>query len=507
MGSKKELVGASLVVALWSSASKVSGLVRDALVAFFLGTSGAADALYLAFQLPNLFRRFYGDGAFSSVLVPQLSLLSDQDDKNAFLSRNFLFMGSVGALLTFLTVCFADPLVGALFPGTVREAATLAKVATLLRFMSAYLFFVSLAMVCKGMFESAKIFSVSAATSLLFNLTVIIFLLFFRSYVADPSRAFAIGVAVGGAVQFFTHLFFLHRLSFRFTLKRKPPDSTGSFFRKAMPVMLTMGVFQLNMLVGRGAASFLPTGQVSSLDYASRIIEIVLGLAILPLVATILPHVSQMVVSTDMKAAEELTRFSLKLITIITIPATVGLCLLSQPIAALLFQRGQFGVNSTILTSDALFYFAIGLLFLGVFKVLAQISFSFHDTALPFRAAGFAFMVNLAFCILLSGPMANEGIALSATLSALVGTGVLIAGIGRHMKIHWRNIAGIFLRSAIAAGLMAEGIYLLKGRITGKFSVLLLIAAGIILYALALSILMMGEWRELIAVSTGRRKQ
>ncbi|NOY23040.1 MAG: murein biosynthesis integral membrane protein MurJ [Acidobacteria bacterium] len=506
MGIRKDLISSSMVVAMWSAMSKVSGLIRDALVAFFLGTSGAADALYLAFQLPNLFRRFYGDGAFSSVLVPELSLISDEDNRNAFLSRIFLVMGSVGAVLTFLIVLFSGPLVTVLFPGTVHEAAILAKVVTLLRFMSAYLFFASLAMVCRGMFESAKIFSVSAATFLLFNLTIIALLVFFRGYFDDPARAFAVGVALGGAIQFFTHLFFLRRISFRFTLKKEDAVSVRPLFRRAIPIMLAMGVFQLNMLVGRGAASFLSTGQVSSLDYASRIIEIVMGLAVLPLAATLLPHVSQMAVSGDTRTAETLTWFSLKLITIITIPATVGLCLLSRPIAALLFQRGQFGIQSTILTADALFFFALGLLFLGVFKVLAQVSFSFHDTALPFRAAGVAFTANLAFCIVLSGPMANRGIALSATLGALVGMCVLVAGIGRHLKLPWGNLAATFLRSAVAAGIMVGGILLLANRVTGKFRVLLLIGAGIILYALALSVLMMGEWKEIAAVIGGRRK-
>lgn len=506
MGIRKDLVGASVVVTLWSGISKISGLIRDALVAFFLGTTSAADTVYLAFQLPNLFRRFYGDGAFSSVLVPELSVISDTGRRNIFLSRVFLTMGLAGAVATLLTVIFARPLVAALFPGTISETVTLVKVVTLLRLMSAYLFFASLAMVCKGMFESAKIFSVSAATFLLFNLTIIMFLLFFRGHFADPAGAFAVGVAVGGAIQFFTHLFFLKRLSFRFSWKKNLSNPTGPLFRRAIPVMLAMGIFQVNMLVGRGAASFLSTGQVSSLDYASRIIEIVMGLAILPVATTLLPHISQMAVSGDKGSAETLTRFSMKLVTIITIPATVGLCMLSRPISALLFQRGQFGMKSTILTSDALFFFALGLLFLGLFKVLAQVSFSFHNTALPFRAAGFAFLANLLFCIILSGPMENGGIALSATLGAMVAVAVLVTGIGRHLTIPWGDLAGTLLRSAMAAGVMAGAILLLSSRVTGKFSVLLLIGAGIVLYALALSVLMMGEWKEIAAVIGGRRK-
>ncbi len=506
MGIRKDLISSSIVVAFWSGISKISGLVRDALVAFFLGTSGAADTVYLAFQLPNLFRRFYGDGAFSSLLIPELSRIQDKDSRNVFLSRVFLVMGIVGAVITLLTVLFAGPLVRVLFPGAIREAATLLKVVTLLRFMSAYLFFVSLAMVCKAMFESAKIFSVSAATFLMFNLTIILFLVFFRGHFSDPARAFSVGVAVGGAIQFFTHLLFLHRLPYRFSWKKNLSTPIGPLFRRTVPVMLAMGIFQVNMLVGRGAASFLSTGQVSSLDYASRIIEIVMGLAVLPVVATLLPHISHMTVAKDREKAEILTRFSMKLVVIVTIPATVGLCLLSRPISALLFQRGEFGIKSTILTADALFFFAMGLLFLALFKVLAQVCFSFHDTVLPFRAAGFAFMANLAFCIVLSGPMANRGIALSATLGALVGTGVLMTGIGRHLKLPWGDLTGALFRSTVAAGVMAGGILLLANHVTGKFSVLLLIGTGIILYALALSILMMGEWKEIATVVSGRRK-
>ncbi|MCK5879319.1 MAG: murein biosynthesis integral membrane protein MurJ [Holophagae bacterium] len=506
MGIREDLVGASLVVTVWSGLSKISGLARDALVAFFLGTSGAADTVYLAFQLPNLFRRLYGDGAFSSVLVPELSEMSDEEEQNALLSRIFLTMGTAGAVATLLAVFFAKPMVSVFFPGVIRDAATLSSVAALLSLMSAYLFFASLAMVCKGMFESAKIFSVSAATFLLFNLTIILFVLFFRGHFTDPAHTFAVGVAVGGAIQFLTHLFFFKRLSFRFSWKKSRGIATGPFFRRAMPVMLAMGVFQLNMLVGRGAASFLGTGQVSSLDYASRIIEIVMGLAVLPVATTLLPHISQLTVSGDQNSSEKLTGFSLKLVSIVTIPATVGLCLLSRPISALLFQRGQFDATSTILTADALYYFAIGLLFLGVFKILAQVCFSFHDIVLPFRAAGFAFLVNLVFCVILSRPMANGGIALSATLGSLAGAGFLLYGIRRHLAIPWKSFAATLLKAGIAAALMAGGILFLSGRVSGKFSVLFLIGTGITIYTLALSLLMMGEWREMAAVFKGGQK-
>ncbi len=506
MGIRKELVGASLVVILWSGLSKICGLIRDAMVAFFLGTSGTADAVYLAFQLPNLFRRFYGDGGFSSVLVPVLSQMPDKDRKNAFLSRIFLVMGAMGAVAALLAVFFAKPLVSVFFPGVIRDATALAVVATLLRLMSAYLFFASLAMVCKGMFESAKIFSVSAVTSLLFNLTIIIFLLFFRNILSNPARAFAVGVAVGGAIQFLTHLLFLKRVSFRFSWEKSHKIAVSPLFRQAVPIMLATGVFQLNMLVGRSAASFLGTGQVSSLDYASRIIEIVMGLAVLPVATTLLPHISQLTVSGDQNSSEKLTGFSLKLVSIVTIPATVGLCLLSRPISALLFQRGQFDTASTILTADALYYFAIGLLFLGVFKILAQVCFSFHDIVLPFRAAGFAFLVNLVFCIILSRPMANGGIALSATLGSLAGAGFLLYGIRRHLAIPWKSLATTLLKAGIAAALMAGGILFLSGRVSGKFSVLLLIGTGIAIYTLALSLLMMGEWRDMAAVFKGGQK-
>ncbi|NOZ13307.1 MAG: murein biosynthesis integral membrane protein MurJ [Acidobacteria bacterium] len=497
MSIRKDMAGASLVVILWSGLSKICGLIRDAMVAFFLGTSGAADAVYLAFQLPNLFRRFYGDGAFSSVLVPALSQIPDRDRKNAFLSRVFLIMGTAGAVAAFLAVFFAKPIVSIFFPGVIRDAATLATVAALLRLMSAYLFFASLAMVCKGMFESAKIFSVSAATSLLFNLTVIIFLLFFRNAFTNPAHAFAVGVAAGGAIQFLTHLLFLKQVSFRFSWKKSRETAAGPLFRRAVPVMLATGVFQLNMLVGRSAASFLGTGQVSSLDYASRIIEIVMGLAVLPVASTLLPHISPLAASGDKNGSAKLTGFSMKLVIIATVPATVGLYLLAQPISALLFQRGKFGAHSTLLTADALGYFALGLLFLGLFRVLAQVCFSFHDTALPFRAAALAFTVNLVFCIVLAGPMKNGGIALSATIASLAGAGVLIAGIRRHLKLAVKSLAATLAKTGIAAALMAGGILYLSGRINGKFTVLLLIGAGIGIYSLALSLLMMGEWKEM----------
>ncbi len=497
MGIRKDLVGASLTVTLWAAISKISGLVRDMLVAFFLGTTGAADTLYLAFQIPNLFRRFYGDGTFSSVLVPELARINGKEKQNAFLSRVFLVMGIAGATAAFFALAFARPLVAGLFPGTMQNMNTLARVALLLRIMSAYLVFASLAMVLRGMFESAKIFSISAATFFLFNLTIIVFLLFFQSFFPDPAITFSVGVAVGGAIQFLTHLAFLRRIHFKFSLRKERGPDIRPLFRRALPVVLSMGIFQVNMLVGRGAASFLKTGEVSSLDYAGRIIEIVMGLAILPVATVLLPAVSRLAATSDRKKAETLTEFSMKLAILTTIPATVGLCMLSRPISALLFQRGKFNAVSTGLTANALFFFATGLLFFGLFKILAQVSLSFHNPRLPFRAAILAFTVNLLLCIFLSEPMGNSGIALSATLGAMAGTAVLAGGIGQHLRILWGKLAGTLVKTGIASGIMAGEILLLRTVFTGKLAVLPVIALAISSYVLAISLLMMGEWKKI----------
>jgi putative peptidoglycan lipid II flippase len=420
--------------------SRVLGLVREQVRAYYLGTGLASDALGIAFQLPNLLRRWVAEGAMSTGFIPICSRLRQSEGDEAafsFTRRYFHLALLILTVITALGMIFAGTLIlgfSSLGHRTLTPE-TMELTTSLTRWMFPYLALVSLAAVAQGLLNSFRVFWVSAMTSVLLNAAIIVSALGFCHSMKQPAYAFAYGVLIGGFLQFFFQVPYVFKLGFRWKPEFKPGKDVKKSILLLGPALLGAGVYQLNVLISQGIAWGLEEGSISSLQYSSRLLELTLGIFAVSLGTVLLPELSKHVAAKNISALQNLTHFSIRLCTFVCLPMVVALILLRKETVALLFQGGVFDAHSTLMTANALGWHMAGLLFIALNRILIQTFYAFHDTWRPFFTACVSFAVNIAACLLLSPYMSQGGIALANTLSALAQTLAIGFLLSKHLKI------------------------------------------------------------------------
>jgi putative peptidoglycan lipid II flippase len=498
--------------------SRVFGYVRDLLQASILGAADSADAFVIAFRIPNLLRRLVGEGALTAALVPVFTETRERQGEAAgwrLAATAFWTFGALLLLLTGLGTLLSPALVRLLAYGFADISGKLNLTADLARIMFPYLLFIGLTALVMALLNSVRVFAAPAFTPVLLNASIILFALLAARQAEEPAYWFAVGVLVGGALQLGFLLPFLLRRSGwlrpRFSLSDPGIRRVGLLM---LPGLFGVGVTQLNLIVDSQVASFLGTGSVSYLYYAVRVEELVLGVFVISLSTAILPALSRFVLQgRDDLVRATITR-TLRFVTFVTVPATVGLCLLRRPIIATLFQRGQFTIEDVGLTSFAMAFYALGLMPNGFVKILAPAFYAHQNTATPVRVGAFAFVIHIPLSIGLAVWLGHGGIALSTSIAAAVNAGGLLYLLRRREGPGWlRPLAGSFGRTLGAALVM--GLALIWMLDWAEFSartglgaragtLALLIAAGSAVYLLTGRLLGAREGGEIWADLRGR---
>ncbi|MCZ6600870.1 MAG: murein biosynthesis integral membrane protein MurJ [Acidobacteria bacterium] len=439
--------------------SRIFGYIRDLLQASILGAADSADAFVIAFRIPNLLRRLVGEGALTAALVPVFTETRQRDGEEAgwrLAATAFWTMGALLLLLTGLGVLFSPTLVRLLAFGFTEVPGKLDLTAGLTRIMFPYLLFIGLTALVMALLNAVRVFAAPAFTPVLLNLSIITFALLAARESTHPATWFAVGVLVGGSLQLgFLLPFILRRAGFlrpRFSLTDPGIRKIG---RLMLPGLFGLGVTQLNLVVDSQVASFLGTGSVSYLYYAVRVEELVLGLFVISISTVILPTLARFAVrgqNAEMRAT--LTR-ALRYVAFVTVPAAAGLMILRVPIIATLFQRGAFSQADVLLTSQALAFYAVGLLPNGFVKILAPAFYARMDTATPVRVGAFAFLLHVPLCVGLGWWLGYAGIALSTSLAATVNAGGLLILLCRREGRDWLvPVGSTILRLAAATAVM-----------------------------------------------------
>lgn len=443
--------------------SRVTGLIRDIIFASFIGASAsiAADAFYVAFRIPNFFRRIFGEGAFSSAFVP---VFTEYKNKNSgsgarlFVDHMFGALSGILFLITLIGVIAAPVLVFLLAPGWyLRDADKYAMTVQMLRITFPYLFFISLVAMAAGVLNTYRRFGVAAFTPVLLNLCLIAAVLWLAPRMANPVMALAWGVFIAGVVQLLFQAPFLMRLKLmpRPRLSKRH-EGVRKVFRLMLPAIFGVSVAQINVLVNTLLASFLITGSVSWLYYSDRLMEFPLGVFGIALATVILPSLSQRHVTASKEEFSHLLDWALRWVAVIAVPAMIGLVILAQPMLTTLFQYGAFNVNDVEMTGRALVAFSLGLVgFIGV-KVLAPGFYARQDVKTPVRVGVIAFGSNIIMSLLLVYPLAHVGLALAISIAAYINSGLLFFLL-RRLKIYnplpgWRWLA---VRITLASTAMA----------------------------------------------------
>lgn len=464
----RKLIKSTAVTGGMTMLSRISGLIRDIAFASVMGSGLVADAFFVAFRVPNFFRRIFGEGALSQAFVPVFSEFKENatpEQTQAFLDHMVGRLGALLALITLVGVLIAPGFVTVIAPGFLADDEKFRLTVDALRVCFPYLLFISLVAVSAGILNTCGRFAVPAATPVLLNICLIAAVFLLVPVLDNAAIALAVGVLVAGVVQFLFQLPFLRREGHlpkpRF---RRGNEGVKRVFRLMLPAIFGVSVAQINVLVNTLLASFLVTGSVSWLYYSDRVMEFPLGVFGIALATVILPSLSKLYAREDHDSFSELLDWALRWVFIVAMPATIGLVAVAGPLIATLFQYGATTPQDVHMMADSLIGFALGLMGLVLVKVLAPGFFARQNTKTPVKVGVIAMVVNIIVALVLVGPLKHVGLATATSVAAWVNAGLLFKllrddSIYRPQPGWWS-----FMSKVVAAGLlMAAMVYWLAG--------------------------------------------
>jgi putative peptidoglycan lipid II flippase len=517
------LMRAAATVGGFTMVSRVLGLARDVAIAAVLGAGSIADAFFVAFKLPNFFRRLFAEGAFAAGFIPIFSGLlarEGRESARAFAEQSLAVL--LWGLLILVTLAqVAMPWVMTVMaPGFAADPAKFDLAVALTRLTFPYLLFISLVSLMGGVLNALGRFAAVAATPILLNLTLLLAVLAAAKVAPSAGYALAWGVAGAGVAQFLWLIWECHRAGMSLRLPR-PRFGQGirDLAQRMAPAALGAGVVQINLLVDNIIASFLKDGSISFLFYADRLNQLPLGVIGVALGTAILPLLSRHIARGEVDAANHSQNRAIEVGLLLTLPAAAALMLLAEPIIRVLFERGAFGPESTRATAWALAAFALGLPAYVLVKVLAPAYFARGDTRTPLKCGLWCMIANIAFSLLLVWPFAHVGqahvgLALSTALAACLNTVLLAAGLLQ--RGHWVIDARLrrrMPRAALATLAMLGGLWLalmqlgswLHGSFVLKLAALgLLVGGGGLVFLVAAQLFGAANWRGFLS---GLRRQ
>ena len=458
------------VVGISTMLSRIFGLIRDIVVAAFFGAGWIYDAFLVAFRIPNLLRRIIGEGSLTVSFVPVFTEYLQKKSKDEALELAniaFTLLSIILVIISLLGVLFSPLIVALNAPWFIKTPDQFALAVFLNRLMFPYIFFMSLVALCMGILNSFRHFAAPALSPVILNISMILATLILYDYFSQPIIALAVGVMIGGVLQLAMQWPFLAKfgVKFKFRVNLHHPG-IKQIAILILPAMLAAAVNTINVLVGTILASFLPKGSISYLYYADRIMELPLGIFAIAIGTAVLPSFSKHVTNGDFAELKSSISFSLRLMLFVTIPAMIAMMALHLPIISVLFQRGAFDVKAAILTSQALFFYALGLWAFSVIRVIVSTFFSLQDSKWPLKAAVITLVVNFLASLVLMQFLKHNGLALANSLAAVIN--VIILSVVLKKKIgtfldrsFYSSVIKIFISSLVMlAALMIVDFFL-----------------------------------------------
>jgi putative peptidoglycan lipid II flippase len=469
------LFKAASTVSLLTLASRITGLLRDMLMVSVFGVSALTDAFYVAFRIPNLFRRVFGEGAFSQAFVPVLAhCRTEHGDEGA---KRMVDHVSTVLLWALLVLCIAGVLgapllVWALASGLRKNPQAYEGAVLMTRWMFPYIGFMSLVALAGGILNTWKRFAVPAASPVLLNLTLIGSILLAAPWFArmgiEPIYSQCIGVMLGGVLQLAIQLPALRRIGMwpRFgvafaSLREAWNDpSTRTILRLMLPALLGVSVAQISLLINTQIASYLQAGSVSWLNSADRLMEFPTALLGVALGVVLMPQLAAARAGGDQDRYSGMLDWGLRLVVLLAVPSSIALLVFPTPLVATLFHYGAFKDSDVTQVAWALAGYGTGLVGLVAIKVLAPGYYASHDMKTPMRIAIASLIITQLLNLALVPVFRHAGLALSIGIGALVNAGLLLAGLLRRKTFRPSPGWGRFALQVLAAGALL-GVFLM----------------------------------------------
>lgn len=408
--------------------SRLLGFVRDMVIARYFGATAGADAFFVAFKIPNFFRRLFAEGAFSQAFVPVLSEIKEKRGHAAVKHLINAILFRLGGILLVLTAfgVFGSGLWMLVFaPGFADDPEKFQLASDMLSITFPYLLLISLVAFSSAIMNTYEQFAVPAFTPVFLNLVLITFAIWVSPLLDIPIMALAWGVLVAGVVQLLFHLPFLKKLGLLPIPSPKTDEGVAEVKRLMLPALFGVSVAQINLLIDTILASFLITGSVSWLYYSDRLMEFPLGVFGVALATVVLPGLSKKAATANWQGFRQDIDTALRLVLIIGVPATLGLLLLAQPLIITLFHYGAFTENDVTMSGMSLMAYSFGLLGFILVKILAPAFYARKDMKTPVKIAVVALVTNIVMNLALIGPFAHVGLAAATSISAFVNAGLL----------------------------------------------------------------------------------
>ncbi len=490
-------------VSIWTMVSRFFGFVRDIMMAYFLGTSIIAEAFIIAFSIPNLFRRIFAEGAFTTAFLPILSKkINNKKELSKFSSETFSILLFSLIFLTVIAEIFMPILIFSTAGGFL-ESEKFYLSTLYARIMFPYIILISLSTFFGSILNSINKFTITSSLPVVLNIVIILSMIFANIFKKDIGICIVISVPIAGLIQLISLWYSVklnqHDISFKLP---KLTKDIKFLIKIAIPTTLSAGVIQINLLVGRQIASFYD-GAIAWLTYADRIYQLPLAVIGIAMGTVLLPKLSKKIFKKDFEGGQKLIIKSLLVCILFSVPATVALILIPFKIIEILFERGEFLKLDTIATGNALWIYALGLPSFILQKIFSTIFFAESNTKTPFKCALVAMILNVLISILLIPKFGYLSPAIGISISGWVMCLLLFLNlkiiriqINKYFKL---QIIRIFISSIIMGIFIIffENVTYELGssiEIMKYFLFFLLILFSICIYFLSLKIL--GFFRE-----------
>lgn len=432
----------AVVVGVATLASRILGFIRDLVVAFALGAGPMADAFFVAFRLPNLLRRLFGEGSLTMAFVPVFTRIRKEESEaeaHAFARSTLVWLALILSLITLGAIVLARPLVLLVAPGFAHDPQLVALTADLVRICFPYIIFISGVALCMGILNSCGHFMAPALSPCVLNVALIVAALVGVKMGWSVPYCLAWGVFAAGVGQWLQQQPYLARFGFSWrgpwSFSHPGVKKTGKLM---LPTVFGAAVYQINIVLGTALASFLAVGSISYLYYADRLVQFPLGVFGVAVSTAALPSLSLLATTGKMDDFRQTLSASMRLTLFISLPATAGLISLSVPIVALLFGRGAFSPEAVRLTAWALVAYGVGLPAFGLVRPLVSACYALEDTRTPVRVGVVSLVVYVISGVTLMQVLDHVGLALATTISSWVNVLLLMRGLNQRLG-HWAD--------------------------------------------------------------------
>jgi putative peptidoglycan lipid II flippase len=488
--------------------SRITGFVRDIVLAAVLGAGPVADAFFVALRLPNHFRALFAEGAFNAAFVPAYAHILEQGGAaraQTFADRIFALLLASQIVLLAIALVFTPQVIDLLAPGFSHDPERYGLAVTLTRITFPYLLLVTLVTLYGGILNALHRFAAAAAAPVFLNISIVAALAF-ATFFPTAGHAAAWGVLIAGCLEVLLVAADAKRAGSLPVLKWPQLDAdVRKFFRALGPATLGSGGVQLALFADTIIASFLPAGALSALYYADRIDQLPIGVIGIAAGTVVLPEMARRIAAGDEAGARNAQNRAIEFTLLLSVPCVAAFLIVPDAIMRGLFMHGKFTATDAQAAAQTLMAYAVGLLPFVLIRSVVATFYARGDTATPVKAALVAVAVNIALKILLMGPLAQVGLALATAIGAWINFMLVVWFVARagYGGIDPRLRQSV-IRLAVAGIILAGALWLARAPVTTiasywpslreETALTIFVVVGAIVYGAALALMLGTSW-------------